>query len=76
MSDGNADERMRAPEAARYTSISASTLAKLRVYGGGPAFLKLGRRTVVYERSALDSWLNSRRFESTSDYQHSDKLGQ
>lgn len=59
--------RLTPPEAAEYLGISASTLAKLRVYGGGPAFLKLGRK-VLYERADLDSWLAERKYQSTSEY--------
>jgi predicted DNA-binding transcriptional regulator AlpA len=54
------------PEAAHYCGSSSSTLSKLRLYGGGPAFLKLGRR-VVYHPDDLDAWLASRRRTSTSD---------
>jgi predicted DNA-binding transcriptional regulator AlpA len=54
------------PEAASYCGSSSSTFAKLRVYGGGPIFLKLGRR-VVYSPDDLDAWLASRRRTSTSD---------
>ena len=54
------------PEAASYCGSSSSTFAKLRVYGGGPIFLKLGRR-VVYNPDDLDAWLASRRRTSTSD---------
>ena len=57
---------MSAPEAASYCGSSASTFAKLRLYGGGPVFLKLGRR-VVYNPDDLDAWLASRRRTSTSD---------
>ena len=57
---------MSAPEAASYCGSSASTFAKLRLYGGGPVFLKLGRR-VVYNPVDLDAWLASRRRTSTSD---------
>jgi len=57
---------MSAPEAASYCGSSSSTFAKLRVYGGGPIFLKLGRR-VVYNPDDLDAWLASRRRTSTSD---------
>ena len=39
---------VRAPDAAKYLGLSASTLAKLRMTGDGPAFSKLGRRVVVY----------------------------
>lgn len=52
-------------EAAGYLGLSASYLNKLRGFGGGPAYHKLGRR-VLYRRSDLEQWLNGRRFESTS----------
>jgi len=55
-----------APEAAGYCGSSASTFAKLRLYGGGPVFVKLGRR-VVYNPDDLDTWLASHRRASTSD---------
>ena len=54
------------PEAASYCGSSASTFAKLRLYGGGPHYVKLGRR-VVYDRADLDQWLTSNRRASTSD---------
>jgi predicted DNA-binding transcriptional regulator AlpA len=53
-------------EAAEYVGLSRSTLSKRRVFGGGPKYLKLGRR-VVYETRDLDVWLNARRRASTSD---------
>lgn len=52
--------------AAAHLGLSASTLNKLRVFGGGPVFLKLGRR-VVYDPADLDTWLASKRRTSTSD---------
>lgn len=58
--------RLSVEAAAHYTGISASTLNKLRVFGGGPVFLKLGRR-VVYDPTDLDAWLAERRRRSTSD---------
>jgi hypothetical protein len=58
--------KVSAPEAARYLGISASTLSKLRVSGGGPKFHKLGRR-VVYTLDALDGWFAARQRSSTSD---------
>lgn len=54
-----------APEAASYCGSSASTFAKLRLYGGGPVFLKIGRR-VVYDVEDLDAWLAMHRRTSTS----------
>jgi predicted DNA-binding transcriptional regulator AlpA len=55
------------PEAAEYVHSGQSTLEKKRLTGGGPTFIKLGRK-VVYRRSDLDAWLNARRRRSTSEY--------
>ena len=54
------------PEAAEYLGISASTLSKRRVFGGGPIFLKQGRR-VVYDVRDLEAYLANCRRDSTSD---------
>jgi predicted DNA-binding transcriptional regulator AlpA len=56
---------LRTPGAAAYTGTSASTLEKLRLTGGGPKYLKLGK-TVVYDPADLDDWLASHRRTSTS----------
>ena len=61
--------KVSAPEAAQYLGISASTLSKLRVFGGGPKFHKLGRR-VVYDTRDLDGWFEARQRSSTSDTGH------
>ena len=58
--------RLRAPEAAEYLGISASTLSKRRVSGGGPAYHKISSR-VVYDTRDLDAWLEACRRRSTSD---------
>ena len=55
------------PEAAAYCGSSASTLAKLRLYGGGPSFVKL-RRRVVYDPADLNAWLAAHRRNSTSEH--------
>jgi excisionase family DNA binding protein len=52
-------------EAADYLGVSKSTLDKLRVSGGGPAYLQLGRR-VVYDPGDLEAWVASKRRASTS----------
>ena len=52
--------------ASRHVGLSVSTLNKLRVFGGGPVFLKLGRR-VAYDLADLDAWLATKRRRSTSD---------
>ena len=58
--------RLPATDAARYCGLSTAYLAKMRSIGGGPAYLKLGRR-VVYSTDDLDDWLAARRRTSTSD---------
>ena len=58
--------RLNSPEAAAHLGIGVSTLNKLRVYGGGPTYLKLGRR-VLYDVADLDQWLDRSRRQSTSD---------
>jgi predicted DNA-binding transcriptional regulator AlpA len=56
---------LKVTEAAEHLRLSKSTLDKLRCQGGGPTYFKLGR-TVVYAVSDLDSWMASRRRESTA----------
>jgi predicted DNA-binding transcriptional regulator AlpA len=58
------DEFLDTPAAVILTKLSASTLTKLRLTGGGPRYLKLGRR-VVYPRVALLAWLHERECSST-----------
>jgi predicted DNA-binding transcriptional regulator AlpA len=57
--------KLRVPEAAHFLGLSKSTLDKLRLTGGGPAYLRLGRR-VVYDPQDLDEWVVSRKRVSTS----------
>jgi predicted DNA-binding transcriptional regulator AlpA len=57
---------LRAPEAAKYTGLTESTLAKRRLYGLPPSFLKLGGRAIGYAIEDLDAWLESCRRKSTS----------
>lgn len=58
--------RLNVSEAAAFIGVSISMLNKLRVYGGGPTFLKIGRR-VAYDPDDLAAWLYARRRRSTSD---------
>lgn len=57
--------KMRTVEAARYCGSSVSTLTKLRLTGGGPVYITIGR-TVVYDPDDIDTWLHSMRRKSTS----------
>lgn len=58
---------LRAPEAAIYTGLSQSTLAKRRLYGLPPKYLSLGSRAVGYAIDDLNDWLESCRRQSTSE---------
>ncbi len=60
--------KLRVSDAARFLGLSASTLNKLRVYGGGPAFAKLGR-IVVYDMRDLDAWAAAHTHRCTSEYE-------
>lgn len=63
----NESENLLTPrQAARLLALSTSWLAKLRLFGGGPAFLKLGR-LVRYRPSDLSRWAESNLRRSTSD---------
>ena len=58
---------LRTRDAARYTGLAQSTLEKLRVYGGGCPYIRIGR-VVVYDPADLDTWLAAHRRISTSDH--------
>jgi predicted DNA-binding transcriptional regulator AlpA len=53
-------------EAAEYVNGSTSTLAKWRLYGGGPKFSRLGR-AIRYAKRDLDEFMASRTVASTSE---------
>jgi excisionase family DNA binding protein len=55
-------------EAAKYLRVSKSFLDKSRVCGGGPDFIRLGKRKILYRTCDLDAWACSRRHRSTSEY--------
>jgi hypothetical protein len=53
-------------------SVSASKLAKLAVYGGGPPYRNINGDT-IYEESDLDLWAEDRmgpKIRSTSELEH------
>ncbi|WP_331374252.1 helix-turn-helix transcriptional regulator [Sinorhizobium chiapasense] len=61
------DHLISADEAANILNISPSTLAKMRLSGASPRFVKLGRR-VAYRPSDLEAWIAAQSFNSTSEY--------
>lgn len=64
---------LRPSEAAAYLNSSTSTLAKLRVYGGGPIFYRIGR-AVRYRTTDLDEFMARSRVRSTSDLSATDRV--
>jgi Helix-turn-helix domain len=64
------DEAMLDAQAAeRLIGLSKATLAKMRCMGGGPPFVKAGRR-VLYRRGDLLQWLRERRVRNTTEAAH------
>ncbi len=60
-----ARRRLKTRQAADYLGLARSTLEKLRVFGGGPVYEKLGR-SVVYDVDDLERWAASRKRSNTS----------
>ena len=54
-------------QAAAYTGLAQNTLEKLRCIGGGPRFVRYGRRAVRYLKADVDQWLAARTFENMSE---------
>jgi hypothetical protein len=52
-------------EAARLLKVSISFLAKKRLTGDGPSYIKVGR-SIRYTEVALLAWMNARQRQSTS----------
>lgn len=46
--------------------VTEGTLAKWRLYGTGPDFIRVGRR-IAYDPADVAAWLNARRVNSTSE---------
>lgn len=52
-------------KAAKLIGLAAATLATLRSRGGGPRFVKAGKR-VLYSVDELHEWMRARVFVSTN----------
>ncbi len=61
------DEAVTTAEASRIVGFPACTLHTWRSRGDGPPFLKLGNRSVRYQRRALFEWLAARQRRNTAD---------
>jgi predicted DNA-binding transcriptional regulator AlpA len=56
-----------AKEAAVRLKLSVSWLAKSRMRGDGPAYIRISARSIRYAQAALDQWMKSRQRLSTSE---------
>ena len=54
-------------DAARFLKVSLSWLAKARMRGDGPPYVRVGR-SIRYSEAALLQWLKSRQRLSTSEH--------
>ena len=67
----DANPRRNRNEAAEYIGCSPETLATWASRGGGPPYLRIGRK-VVYLQSDLDVWMASRRVTCTAELSESE----
>jgi predicted DNA-binding transcriptional regulator AlpA len=61
------DTILTSEHAAALLGFHPSYLAKARLSGAGPKYLKIGTRSVRYRRSDIDAWLAGKTRISTSD---------
>ena len=55
-------------QAAERISVKPITLKKMRTAGGGPPYLIVGPRRVLYDVEKFDEWVRQREYRSTSEY--------
>ena len=58
---------LRPKEAAEWLGCSVNFLEKLRCYGGGPRFIRVGKRTLGYDIEDLQAWLESKKVANTTE---------
>jgi predicted DNA-binding transcriptional regulator AlpA len=67
MDDNHSQPRlMRPAQVAAALGVTVGTLAKMRLTGRGPAFVRLGR-AIAYDHRELQRWIDSRTFRSTAE---------
>lgn len=62
------DEAVTTAEASRIMGIPVCTLHTWRSRGSGPHFLKLGSKSVRYQRRTLFEWMAARSCRNTADH--------
>jgi predicted DNA-binding transcriptional regulator AlpA len=59
--------RLDTKQTAEYIGCAKSTLDKLRVTGGGPKFIKIGKKVIYDIEGDVDPWLERQKRASTCD---------
>jgi predicted site-specific integrase-resolvase len=63
--DDDAKKYLTPEEAGRFIGAAVQTMARWRCEGGGPPFIRVGRK-IMYAAEDLTAWMNARRMASTS----------
>lgn len=58
------DENLTRRQAAAFVNVSEKTLERLARDGGGPPLTRVSKRRVVYQKTGLSAWMQSRTFGS------------
>lgn len=61
------DEWLDLDEAAQMMRMTRAALAQLRYRGGGPTFYRISAKTILYKRSGVLEWMESRACTRTDD---------
>lgn len=61
------DEWLALDDAARMMHMTRAALAQLRYRGGGPTFYRISAKTILYKRSGVLEWMESRACTRTDD---------
>jgi predicted DNA-binding transcriptional regulator AlpA len=68
MSDKQPERLLTEKEAAAHLKVSRSFLAKARMKGNGPAFVRIGEKAIRYKMAALVLYEKANTHTSTSEY--------
>ncbi|MRG73926.1 helix-turn-helix domain-containing protein [Alphaproteobacteria bacterium HT1-32] len=69
MSTINQDRLINEQEAARFLGYTDRALQNWRLRGGGPAFVKVSKRSIRYRVGDLLDWISAKTIRTTSEYQ-------
>jgi predicted DNA-binding transcriptional regulator AlpA len=65
--DADDNEWLTLPQAATLMRMTKAAIAQLRYRGVGPKFYRLSAKTILYKRSEVIAWMESRACTRTDD---------